>query len=349
MKTPRLVIIDDGIHSSSIPSGQAFESYVVGENGVKQGEPENQDTHAFACYRVFKRFVDAPYHLISIKVMDHETGTGSKNSLLSALRWCAKQDIDLISMSMGTRQYLDFAHISEAVNALQNTIIVAACSNQNTLTFPACLPTVIGVRHCPEIALKGKFAYIHAPYDQIEMMTYVKNASNSSAAPIIAARVCGYLANGFSSLKIIRQKLKEDAVQDTSFVNYQFYKSLLPEWEEVQVPVVALPDDIPKGIDKLKPLVTAFVQDGYRVAVLSQSHKTCVTDHVFHLSWQLGQIPLPDLIELYHNFTLPDILFLHTKGEEVMPDGINADITIEPHWLDEDVQCLFAKIKEMLS
>jgi len=350
MIIPRLAIIDDGVSHLCIPDGQPFECYIADEHGVTQStKPESLDTHASVCYSMFKNFVQVPYHLISVKVINHETGMGSKNALLSALHWCKEQNIDLISMSIGTRQYLDFAQISEAVNALSKTIIIAACNNQNTLTYPACLPNVLGVHHCPEEAMRGKFAYIPTSYDQIELMTCAGNASNSSAVPIMAARVCEYIANGLCGLEDIRQKLKEDAMQDTSFLNYEFFKNLLPEWGDVQVPVIILPYDIPKGVDRIKPLIAAFIQDGYRVAVLSQSHETCVVSHIYHLSWQFGEISMSELIKLYYNFTLPDILFLHIKSSEVLLSDITADIVFESHWLYKNTQCLFLKIKGMLS
>jgi len=348
VKTPTLALIDDGIHHSCVTADQPFESYIADEYGVIQGMvPEGYGTHALACYNMFKKNIRVPYRLISIKVINHETGTGLKKSLLSALHWCAQHDIDIISMSMGTRQHSDFAQVSKAVNALSKTIIVAACNNQNTLTYPACLPNVIGARHYKEKTLRDRFAYIPNPYDQIELVTCAEDASNSMAVPIVTAHVCEYIAKGFSGLRVIKQKLKEDAVQDISFVNYDFYKNLLPEWEEIQIPIVVLPDDIPEGIDKLKHLVAVFVENGYRAAILSQNHKTCVANHIFSLSWQGAQAYLLDLIKLYHNFILPDILFLHIKREHIC--SIEADIVIEPGWFNESVQHLFWQIKEKFS
>jgi len=358
MKIPRLAIIDDGLHLSCIPKNQSVEFFTADRDIIRQGGVSDDDfSHGTICYNVFRSFVKVPYHLISIKVLNSETGTGTKNSLLSALQWCSHQNIDLIHMSMGTRQYLDFAPIIDAVKILTETIIVAACNNYNTITFPACLPNVIGVRHCNVKKLKGKFVYVDAPYDQIELMTYTENVSNSIAAPVISAQVCGYLAHGYTDLEIIRQKLKEDSIQDTSFLSYDFYKNLLIEWETVQVPVIVLPEDTPETIAKLRTLISTFVQDGYRAVALSSTQETNILDYIFHLGWKGKPIALSNIIELYYNFTLPDILFLHIPLRDALdlPKNMQPDIIIGHHdslntlYLNINAEDLFTKIKEILS
>ena len=354
MKIPRIAIIDDGINLDYIPQGIPFEHYEVYEGVVKLAVASKDSTHGTACYYMFCNYFKSKHHLVSIKVLDDELRTGSRNTLLAALNWCVRKNIDLIHMSIGTRQYLDFEPISEVIKKLQKTIIVAACSNRNIITFPACLPTVIGVRHCNIEELKGKFAYISTPHDQIEMITYSESCSNSMAAPIISAHVCNYLAQGYSGLKVVRQKLKEDAVQDTSFLSYSFYKGLLSEWEELQVPVVAIPDDIldmSKGLEKLKFLIKAFVQDGYRAICLSTTLETNVEALLFQITWQEEQVSLPDLIKLYYNFTMPDIIFLHMDIQQAFsnPGSMKPDVVITEDMLKLDTENLFGKIKGLLS
>ena len=144
----KVVFIDDGIDPGFVPENIPFKSYESNEAGVKESTAGCGLSHGTQCYQIFRDKVRSPYRLISIKVLDSMTGTGTKSALIAALKWCANQEIDLINMSMGTRQFLDFAPIAEAVQELSFAVIVAACSNQNELTFPACLRQVIGVRHC---------------------------------------------------------------------------------------------------------------------------------------------------------------------------------------------------------
>lgn len=362
MTPPKIALIDDGINPGCLPRNlphtqspieHFIEHFIADGDAIRPCNPESGLTHGSACYSNFLRHTHAPHRLISIKVLDSETGTGSKNALVSALKWCSGQGIDLLHMSMGTRQYLDFAHIAEAVEDLSGTVIVAACSNQNTLTFPACLPGVIGVRHCGIDSLRGRFAWAHSPYDQINAFTCVEGGSNSAAAPVVSARVCDYLADG-AGLAEILDRLKEDSVtdilKDPSFLSYGFYKDLLAEWEEFSVPVVAWPLGISEpDVSQIRKLLAAFTFDGYRAVCFSSSVKTDVRDFIFRLD--PGTVALPALIELYYNFTLPDIVFLHMDVREAMslPDCMKADIVVEPSWLGAGTDELFAKIKGLLS
>ena len=327
--------------------------------------PVSGITHGTKCYRIFRDKVNAPYRLISIKVLDDATGTGKYTAFSTALRWCAEREIDLINISMGTRQFTDFESVSKAVKhcttrkKAPKTVIVAACSNQNTLTLPACLPDVISVRHCDCKALRDGIgiAYIPASYDQTDVMTCVKPSvntpSNSLAAPLISAYVCDLLAQGYSGLEAVRKKLMTDAIDDDrSFIHYEFYKSLLSSWETVGVPVILWPDSAGDSFDKLRALIRRFVQDGYRSAALSLNQQTNVTDFVFQLSaMKSGQTnapaSLPALVELYYNFILPDILFLHMDASVALtlPEGMRPDIIIDACDREKDTESLFSHIK----
>jgi hypothetical protein len=150
--------------------------------------------------------------------------------MVAALHWCSKNDVDLINMSMGTKQYSDFAAVVEAVTSLSHIPIVAACSNSNTLTFPACLPTVIGVRYCEHKLTQDSYIYQTDPYDQVEVLVCsVDNTiqSNSMATPIVTARVCEYILNGDTEPDVIKQRLKLDSIKNYSFADYSYYK-LIP-------------------------------------------------------------------------------------------------------------------------
>jgi len=374
-RIPSIAFIDDGINPDSVPEGVPFGSFAVDGGEVIDDAPMREVSHGTTCYEIFRDRVRASYHLTSLKVLDNTTGVGTNNALVTALRWCADQDIDLINMSMGTRQYSDFPHIVDAVNRLQNSVIVAACSNSNTLTFPACLPTVIGVRCCGKECLERGFAYIQNPYDQVDVMAKLcdsvgklSNKSNSFAVPRITAHICSYLAEGSSGMDAIRQKLRADAMKGHSFADYDFYRSLLPNWESLSIPTVAVIGDVPLVSNKLKALLDIFNRDGYRAAALTMHGMENVPNLIFQLGWRgEGHVSIPALVELYYNFTLPDILFLHMdkQGLLALPDGLRPDIAIAQGGIgdacfaafdgasvlgfDEDVGQLYMKIKSLLS
>ena len=342
----KVAFIDDGINPEFIPSHIPFDNYTADETGVHLSKPVDNVSHGTMCCQIFNNNTNTPYHLTSIQVLDNTTGTGSHKALVTALNWCATQDFDLINMSMGTRQYLDFAPIAAAVGSITKSIIVAACSNNNELTFPACLPSVIGVRHCNQEELIGNFAYLHNPYDQIEVATCVRDepvslgenhiekmsGANSFATPLITARVCDYIGRGYKTMAAVRKQLEQDSIKNTSFITYEFYKNRTLNWEECAVPIVAIPDTAPEANHKLQALLDVFIQDGYRAIALSDTTETNATNFIYNLNRHgQGKVSLPELIELYYNFTLPDILFLQMPmgNFAMLPANMQADVVVK--------------------
>ena len=89
----------------------------------------------------------------------------------------------------------------------------------------------------------------------------------------------------------------------------------------------------PAMVERMTELIQVMVEDGYCAIGLSRSHTTDVEKLLFQLKWQEGDIPpLPDLIALHYNFTLPDIIFLHMPlGEHFdLPLSIRPEVLICP-------------------
>ena len=374
-----IAIIDDGVNPAYLAENQPFTSYTAIGGAVKNVEisenvkisenteisenvenseivknAENSEnvkisenaknvrniTHGTSCYQIIRAYTSVPFSLISLQVLDTATNTGSKNSLVTALNWCKSQKIDLINMSMGTRQFYDFSAIAKAIAELDQTVIVAACSNQNTITLPACLDSVIGVRHCNLPQLREKYSYISDPYDKVDIMTYSNNASNSMAAPFISAKVCDLLASGITGTAEIRRQLQKNSVPCS--MDYQFFRNLYPDWQEITVPIVAIDD-----LAKIAPLVDLFIEEDYRAVVLP-------------LAAPAANISLADTLNLHYNHTLPNIIFLNLDWRliKTLPANMQADAAIFqlpsqsdiPHILDisDSPQSLLAKIEELL-
>jgi len=270
-------------------------------------------------------------------------------------------------MSIGTRQLADFMPLAEAITRLSSTIVVAACSNQNEITAPACFPNVIGVRHIENKKLQGTLAYVRNPYDGIETMTYVANGSNSHAAPMISAYVCDYLSQGVNGLEAIKQKLRESALYVDDFADYEFYRNLFLNWENANIPIVAILGETSKNTYIIESLLSNFNNEGYRAVCLSRYISNSTRKLIFNLSWTRAEyLSIKELIGLYYNFTLPDILFYCMDLQDLvtLPQNFQADIIIKSsdapkevydYWnkkyvlnLYENTDSLFCMIKELL-
>ncbi|MCL2361466.1 MAG: S8 family serine peptidase [Defluviitaleaceae bacterium] len=411
----KVAFIDDGINQGFISEEIPFENYTADETGVREASSITEISHGTMCYQIFRDQAQSSYHLISIKVLDNTTGTGNHKSLLIALKWCANQNIDIINMSMGTRQYADFSSIARAIEELSQTVIIAACSNSNNLTFPACLPNVIGVRHSNHPELIDNYMYIDNPHDQIEIMinadsipvsidtngniynnfnpkcrieiamfsenvstesdinrhsqlkSLYMGASNSFATPIITARVFEYMTLDCRTKEDIMIYLRNNGIKNTNIITYELYKSLLLAWEDVKVPIILLPSFTREVTNKLIALTNIFVEDGYRAIALSQEKYSSPKDLLYSLTWN-GDIPItiPELIELYYNFALPDIIFLQMEIADLtaLPDNMQPDLILRTQevrdidiiawdkkcvlYYGESVEGLFSQIKQLL-
>lgn len=335
----KIAFLDDGINSYFVPQNISFINLQADGSFISEACPVNGITHGTACFTEFKNYVKTAYELISIKILNEKNRTGKINSLLAALNWCGLNGVQIINMSIGTRQFADMAKLYDMVKQLSSSgvIIIAACSNQNTLTFPACFPNVIGVRHYQNEKLRDSFTFIDKPFDNIDIITCANDislangegqtvsfkASNSIAAPFITARVCGYLADGCAGLNAVKQRLKLYSIKTGVSYGFSFYKKLLLDWKEIDVPVVViLNDNASYAAVKMTELVRNFIQNGYHAVGLSP----CV--YKIEQFQQDKGISLTDILNLYFNFTKSDIIILHINSKDFMQSELNNLIDI---------------------
>lgn len=91
------------------------------------------------------------------------------SQLVSSLRYCVKEEIDLVSMSVGVLGRTCAAEFQEIMDTAENTLIVAAASNNQRLTYPAAMPSVLGIKHTLTVSV-DKYAEVTNPPDGIEIM-----------------------------------------------------------------------------------------------------------------------------------------------------------------------------------
>jgi hypothetical protein len=193
----KVAFIDDGICEAFVDDGTVFESYMVVDGAILECEHRtNMPTHGTTCYRVFKDSVSSRYKLTSIKILDSELWNSNVDSLVLALEWCNQNSIKLINLSLGTKLFFDIDKLIPIINDLAGSgvIIVCACNNSNTVTFPACFENVIGVRHDTAEIYKANYLYLPNPYDKIDVITY----SESKHLPLYESDCGGDMNNAMN-------------------------------------------------------------------------------------------------------------------------------------------------------
>lgn len=246
----RMAILDDGVHPEACPLMGSFliedDLSVVdfGENTV------SPYSHGSMCARIIRQYARLEgVEVFSIQILQKDTLRGNIDRLLKAFELCVSMNIRLIHLSVGTYAYEDFAKLEDAVRCLLDSdrFLVAAAGNRGTVTYPAYLPGVIGVKCHPELA-DDEYIYCYEPFTRIHFQASAKHKlnidgqetetpiSNSYAAPLITAKLLSSLKDNIDlGKKGILHLLMQNAG------NHLFAKSSEPKpYPPVEIPVVVL-------------------------------------------------------------------------------------------------------------
>ncbi len=141
-----IAVIDDGVSAVTVPD-LCFDLEVSESNDLtKSLKTIHPHSHGSICAAIIRKY--APQARIgSIRVLK-ETGRGSLNALLLALKWCGGHGVKVIHLSAGSVQAVDVLPLRDAINEVneKGCVVVAACKNGRNVSFPASFDNVIGVK-----------------------------------------------------------------------------------------------------------------------------------------------------------------------------------------------------------
>lgn len=291
----RVAIIDDGIPprvTKEYPNIKVTH-LVVNDNNIVVEQKFSKflyyTSHAEVCFTLYaNQMLDKQsFELISINIMEDKKPTGEVSKLIAALKWCAYNNINLINMSVGTTNYWEFTSIEELLQQLseRNTIIIAAHSNKNKLTYPASSKYVIGVR-CDQTGTLAAGDYIVfdngifnteiivAPNFSIyaKKIKQPIDGFNSFAAPIITSKVHKGLIDACQNIYGIMDYLRNNSKK----TNLDFWTNHQVDikMEQIDIPIIALNSDNLEGINLINHLVYLFRQDKYvTFSIVTQNTK----------------------------------------------------------------------------
>lgn len=282
-------------------------------------------THATMCAKKFIDNFSGSCDLVFIEILDECGSKANINSLLISLEWCLDNNIKLINLSIGTISVVDAPRLYEKINKLfvMGIVIVSASSNKNKMTFPASYNNVIGVR-----ALDGKskrigFEFNNNILDRIEVSCYISNeiieynnkyyilpCANSLATPVISAKVCGLMEEGYNNLYKIKIALKEQSVN----TNRKWFKKIYGRYfkEKVNVPIIAI---ITNGKINLlvEKLLSRFENYGYSGICLSEKYKTDISKKIINLL-DFNSYNVSEKFRFYSHYCNVDYVIVHMKN-----------------------------------
>ena len=281
MSRIKAAIIDDGVDVSQFSNIQSFT--VKKDLSIKKDfTAAKQYNHATTCMKIIQKFTDiSNVDWYSIKILDDDSKLANINQFLKALELCAELGVKII-MPEKTEQYNssiylainDFEYVEKYVNRLcdMGVIIVAASSNKGTVTYPAYMNNVIGVKN--NYLLKDdKYIFNENPMDHIDFSAAsahilrsgkelnVTMRSNSYAAPIITAKVITILNNNESaSFEKVYNLLMKNSVNKNCKVNTVYFDPLSCA-DRVLLNIVSDKDEEQGFVDKVKSLFAPTDKD----------------------------------------------------------------------------------------
>ena len=167
----KVAIIDSGIDWDILKNNEVIDSKSFLYKNKKIEINDNvidESYHGTFCYQVINE-EHIPIEYIIIKILNKKN-EGHSLGLIQALRYLYKKKIDIINLSLATvsdKYLLELNHICEKLKE-KGVIIISSLSNSMKLSYPARLPSVIGV---VGNILKHSNEYWYSPNKKIQIVS----------------------------------------------------------------------------------------------------------------------------------------------------------------------------------
>lgn len=277
----KVAVVDDGIHESmdsvfTKVNRCYFEKGRLYQETAATVQPLS---HGSICAAVIAS-KETDIELFDICIF--EDGSAEMEDLITALEYCISCGIQVINLSCGTLNYLEYKKVKHTLNKLQrrNVMVVSAFSNQGIMSFPASCRGVFGVRADSGKCLKkGEYGFQKFPGCRLEN-SIVAHASaveingrkrdvlaNSFAAPVITGEIVRILKNdpGCSFRQVLRRLLLRGIEEGCQGQDPKKYLS--SHGKEISTPVLGIDCRCRSLKDSLKKRLLA---DGYYVTTVSE-------------------------------------------------------------------------------
>ncbi|MFQ9516231.1 MAG: S8 family serine peptidase [Eubacterium sp.] len=228
----KVAIIDSGIQDKF--KQYIKKSYIVNKNQITRSDEKYvANMHGSVCAYILKKYCN-DCEIINLNILN-ENEQSDIFSLKNALQWCIENDIKVVSLSVGSSYFEDKEELKNIISEMQSNhiYIVAAANNHNSITFPASLDGVIGVKCDLSSTLKeGEIFVDKRDLRNIEITVgtlksiadlekFELGYNNSYVVPYIAAEVC----NAINENKNVWDYIYSDSILN---IESDFYINSFP-------------------------------------------------------------------------------------------------------------------------
>jgi subtilase family protein len=142
----RIAVIDSGVNARHPHIARVAGGVNVGSDGkIEEGSYSDFLGHGTAVMAAIQeKAPDAEYYAVKLF---HGSLRTTTYCLLSAIHWAIEQHMDVVNLSLGTRngEYAEHFKALTELAALSGTLLVSAREANGEPCFPGCLPGVFGV------------------------------------------------------------------------------------------------------------------------------------------------------------------------------------------------------------
>lgn len=261
-KIIRIAIIDDGISEDFWreyfhTSKNVLCLEIHNGNCKCQAKKKEEITHGTVCTAILLEYIkkiqviqNVELISISIKNIYNEQNIFS---FYQALRWCVNKHVDIILMSIGLKNFLYAKSLVPIIKKAYHAgiVMIAASSNDDCITYPACFENVIGVKTIRNSGFAQDYLrIIFQPEDGIEIiggfsasnvLKYISqnysvefDISNSFIVPYVASFISKILLNNG---KIGKKKILDLLPQFGYSIKTNKYEL---EKNKINIPVIGI-------------------------------------------------------------------------------------------------------------
>ncbi len=334
MREIKICIIDESVEVNKL---EDFFSNIPPINIVPYGESQNISgiSHGTICLAILLEALKEE-KLIGKVSLTHYSVTENREprtyrALINALQYCVQNRMDIVSISIGVMNRVFAKEINRIISSTDETLIVAAASNDGKLTYPAALPCVLGVKSS---FLKSvpRYSIADNPSDGVEVIAnlpkssvmekmekqhiFLSEYSNSFIVPQVCAKIVS------ESLAKERRATKELAINwlygDVRSRKKSYKFSQAQTVEDDKIPIIQLEckgQITAKVLSRAKKIKSRFDSLLYPCSLVAE---TIVTDDFIQGIYQLDTTLAADCIGYYQYVVSDSLILVLSRSETIL-------------------------------
>lgn len=281
----KIAFIDDGIplNLQERYPDLRIQYYEIHKRNIRRQNMfrcKRKTTHAGLCLMMYASYLKGKADVYSIDIGIRQKG--KIEDLISALDWCVHEGMQIINLSVGSRNYWDAFLLEPILKDIRakNIIVIAAHSNDFSFSFPAVSRHTISTRFERKDLLGEKgIAIVEGLFSDVEVLvsddyilselteyTDLNEECNSFSAPVISAFITNCYQEAYGNPK--KYLCRRYGTVDKKLL-WNIKKSYIDEKKSGNIPAVIF-DANRVSLQVVREITEFYLKQKYTVLTLSE-------------------------------------------------------------------------------